>query len=207
MLKVFSWYTPNPKKVTLLLEELGMAYEEVLVDPGTDAVRADDMLAVSPNGKIPAIVDTDTPDGTPLALFESGAILIYLAEKAGSDLLPASGAARAKTLQWLMWQMAGIGPMIGQFFHFKAMAPDQLPYAIERYENEMKRLISVLEKELETADYVAGNYSIADIAIYPWLSAVGPLLNVDFTPYPRVSAWMARIAERPAAQRVFAAAS
>jgi GST-like protein len=204
MITLYSWQTPNPKKVVLLLEELGMPYNEIMVDPISEAVRSEAVLGVSPNGKIPAILDDETDDGAPLALFESGAILIYLAEKAKSPLLPASGPGRARTLQWLMWQMAGIGPMIGQYFHFTALAPEKLTYPIARYQAEMHRLLAVLEAQLAKTPFVAGDdYTIADIAIYPWVSALQPLMQVDFTPYPSVSAWMVQIAARPATARAY----
>lgn len=204
MITLYSWQTPNPKKIVLMLEELGLVYDEVQVDPGTEAVRAEPVISANPNGKIPAIVDTDTPDGTPQTVFESGAILIYLAEKAGSDLLPKDGPARASTFQWLMWQMSGIGPMIGQYFHFAMAAPEKLDYPIARYEGEMHRLLGVLEEQLKKHDYVAGpNYTIADIAIFPWVSVLPPMLNVDFTPFPSVAAWVARISERPAVKRTY----
>jgi GST-like protein len=181
-----------------------MPYNEIMVDPISEAVRSEAVLGVSPNGKIPAILDDETDDGAPLALFESGAILIYLAEKAKSPLLPASGPGRARTLQWLMWQMAGIGPMIGQYFHFTVLAPEKLTYPIARYQAEMHRLLAVLEAQLAKTPFVAGDdYTIADIAIYPWVSALQPLMQVDFTPYPSVSAWMVQIAARPATARAY----
>lgn len=208
MITLYSWQTPNPKKIVLLMEELGLPYEEVMVDPVSETLHSDAMLAVSPNGKIPAIVDDETEDGTPITLFESGAILVYLAEKAGSPLLPAKGAARARTLQWLMWQMSGIGPMIGQYFHFTVLAPEKLAYPIARYHAEMHRLLGVLEAQVRKTPFVAGeDYTIADIAIYPWVAALGPLMQVNFTPYPSVSDWMARIAGRPATARAYGAAA
>lgn len=204
MIKLYSWQTPNPKKVVLLLEELGLPYEEIQIDPMSDAVRGSDVLTANPNAKIPAIVDTEGPDGAPITVFESGAILIYLAEKAKSELLPTSGVERAATIEWLMWQMSGIGPMIGQYFHFNVMAPEKLPYAIERYETEMHRLLRVLNTRLGDAAYVAGaNYTIADIATYPWVSALPPLLAVDMAPYPHVQRWLGDIGARPAVARTW----
>jgi len=207
MIKLYSWNTPNPKKVVMLLEELGLPYEEILIDPLSDAVRSDAVLAVSPNAKIPAIVDVNGPDGQPHTVFESGAILIYLAEKFGSDLLPRHEPERSNTLKWLMWQMAGIGPMIGQYFHFNVLAPEKLDYPIARYRNEMHRLLKVLDTQLTQHDYVAGaQYSIADIAIFPWVSALPPLMAVDFAPYPAVQAWVDNVKARPAVHRAYAQA-
>ena len=204
MIKLYSWQTPNPKKVVLLLEELGLPYKEIAVDPMSEQVHSDEVVMASPNAKIPAIVDPDGPDGETVHLFESGAILVYLAEKAGSDLLPKNGAERAATFQWLMWQMAGVGPMIGQLFHFNVLAPEKLPYAIERYTTEMHRLLRVLERQLSEHAYVAGeNYTIADIAIFPWVGALAPLMQVDMSPYPATLAWLEKIGARPAAQIAF----
>lgn len=204
MITLYSWQTPNPKKVVLLLEELGLPYEKIQIDPMSNDVRSDAVLAVSPNAKIPAIVDNDGPGAAPHSVFESGAILIYLAEKTGSDLLPSEEPLRSSVMQWLMWQMAGIGPMIGQFFHFSVLAPEKLDYPIARYEKEMHRLLGVLDRQLARSDYVAGDrYTIADIAIFPWVSALPPLLNVDFSPYPAVQSWIGAISERPAVKRVY----
>ncbi|MEX0280141.1 MAG: glutathione S-transferase C-terminal domain-containing protein [Arenibacterium sp.] len=204
MITLYSWQTPNPKKVVLLLEELGLPYEEIQIDPMSDAVRGGDVLKANPNAKIPAIVDPEGPDGSPITVFESGAILMYLAEKTKSELLPASGAERAATLEWLMWQMSGIGPMIGQYFHFNVLALEKLPYAIERYETEMRRLLGVLNTRLGDAAYVAGaNYTIADISIFPWVSALPPLLGVDLTPYPNVKRWLGDIGGRPAVAKTW----
>ena len=204
MIKLYSWQTPNPKKVVLLLEELGLPYEEILIDPMSDAVRSAEFLEVNPNAKIPAILDDEGPEGKPIAIFESGAILVYLAEKAKSDLLPQSGRSRTATFEWLMWQMAGIGPMIGQFFHFNVLAPEKLPYAISRYDTEMHRLLKVLNTQLAQEAYVAGDaYTIADIAIFPWVNALPPLLGVDFTPYPDIQRWIAEIGQRPAVARTW----
>ncbi len=207
MIKLYSWNTPNPKKIVLLLEELGAPYEEILIDPLSDAVRSDAVLAANPNAKIPAIVDVEVngTNGQPHTVFESSAILIYLAEKYGSDLLPRQEPERSNTLKWLMWQMAGIGPMIGQYFHFTVLAPEKLDYPIARYEKEMHRLLGVLNTQLVQQGYVAGaQYSIADIAIFPWVSALPPLMNVDFAPYPAVQAWVDRVKIRPAVQRTYA---
>lgn len=207
MIKLYSWNTPNPKKVVLMLEELGLRYEEILIDPLSDAVRSDAVMAVSPNAKIPAIVDINGPGGQPHAVFESGAILIYLAEKIGSDLLPSHEPERSNTLKWLMWQMAGIGPMIGQYFHFNNLAPEKLDYPIARYRNEMHRLLKVLNTQLTQYDFVAGaHYSIADVAIFPWVSALPPLMAVDFAPYPAVQSWVEKLKARPAVQRAYAQA-
>ncbi len=204
MIRLYSWQTPNPKKVVLLLEELGLPYEEIQIDPLSDAVRSEAVLAANPNAKVPALVDPDGPGGTPVTVFESGAILIYLAEKTGSELLPSTGSTRTATFEWLMWQMAGIGPMIGQYFHFSVLAPEPLPYAVSRYETEMHRLLGVMETRLADNAYVAGkDYTIADIAIFPWVNALPPLLGVDFTPYPHIQRWVSEISNRPAVARTW----
>ncbi len=201
MITFYSWGTPNPLKVKILLEELGLPYEEQAIDPLSPAVTSPEVLAVSPNAKIPAIVDPEV-EGEPLSLFESGAILLYLAEKTGSALLPDEPRVRAKTQQWLMWQMAGIGPMIGQYFHFNQLAPEKLPYAIERYLKEMHRLLQVLEDQLTKTPFVAGHaYTIADIAIYAWVAMLPRVMGVELEPSPEVRRWLKAIDARPAVQR------
>jgi len=198
-IEVWTWPTPNGHKVHIALEELGLPYQVKPVDIGAGEQFAPEFLEITPNHRIPAIVDPNGPGGRPLALFESGAILIYLAEKAGR-LIPADPAARLVCLQWLMFQMGGVGPMFGQFNHFNAYAPEQLPYAIERYGNEVKRLHRVLDKRLQQAEWLAGDkYSIADIATFPWLRTP-ERRGIDLADYPAVARWFAAIAARPAVQ-------
>jgi GST-like protein len=200
MIELYSWPTPNGQKVHIALEELALPYTVTGVNIGEGEQFKPEFLAITPNHRIPAIVDQDGPGGQPLPLFESGAILIYLAEKTGR-LIPNDAASRYICLQWLMFQMGGIGPMFGQANHFANYAPDKIPYAIERYRNEVLRLMRVLEKRLSQAEYLAGrDYSIADIATYPWVrSAVASGVPTDET--PGVARWLERIAARPAVER------
>ena len=200
MIEVWSWPTPNGHKVHIALEELGLPYTVVPVNIGKGEQFSPEFLAITPNHRIPAIVDPEGPGGAPLRLFESGAILIYLAEKTGR-LMPQAPAARYACLQWLMFQMGGVGPMFGQYNHFHNYAPEKLPYAMERYANEAARLYRVLEKRLSETPYLAGeDYSIADIATFPW--ARGPeKRGVDAATLPGVSRWLAAIEARPAVQR------
>ena len=203
MIDLYTWTTPNGYKVSIALEELGLAYRALPVNIGRGEQFELSFLAISPNNRIPAIVDHDGPSakpgGAPLALFESGAILIYLAEKAGR-LLPEAPAARYTALQWLMFQMAGIGPMLGQAHHFRNYAPETIPYAVDRYTSEAKRLYGVLDKRLGEAEYLAGEYSIADIATYPWLRAPDRQ-GVAIGEFPNVARWRAAIEARPAVAR------
>jgi len=200
MIELWSWPTPNGQKVHVALEELGLPYEVVPVNIGTGDQFKPEFLAITPNHRIPAIVDPDGPDGKPLALFESGAILIYLGEKTGR-LIPADPRARFICLQWLMFQMGGVGPMFGQYNHFADYAPEKLPYAVERYTNEVKRLTRVLDKRLGEAEWLAGSeYSIADIASFPWVRHANGRA-VDLADYPNVKRWLDAIAARPAVQR------
>ncbi|WP_174873571.1 glutathione S-transferase family protein [Vogesella oryzae] len=200
MIDLYTWGTPNGKKVSIALEELGLAYRVIPVDIHHNQQFAPDFLKISPNNKIPAIVDHDGPGGAPLALFESGAILIYLAEKCG-QLLAADGAARYQTLQWLMFQMGGFGPMLGQAHHFLRYAPEPVPYAQKRYHDETLRLYRVLDTQLAGNRFVTGNdYSIADIAIYPW-AARHEWHHVDLAAFPNVARWYAELGARPAVQR------
>ena len=197
---VWSWPTPNGHKVHIALEELELPYRVVPVNIGKGEQFSPEFLAITPNHRIPAIVDPEGPDGRRMELFESGAILIYLAEKAGR-LIPSDASARYTCLQWLMFQMGGVGPMFGQYNHFAAYAPEKLPYAIERYGNEVKRLHRVLEKRLSTSAYLAGDeYSIADIATFPWLRNPDRR-GIDLSDYPSVKRWHDAIAARPAVQR------
>ncbi len=169
MIEVYSWATPNGHKVHVMLEECGLAYRAIPVNIGAGDQFKPEFLAISPNNKIPAIVDPDGPDGKPISLFESGAILRYLAAKTGR-FLPAALGGRYPTLEWLMFQMGSVGPMLGQTHHFRLYAPEKLPYAIDRYSNEAKRLYAVMNKRLESQQHIATDeYTIADIAIFPWL--------------------------------------
>jgi GST-like protein len=197
MIDLYTWSTPNGRKVSIMLEELGLEYTAHAVDIGADEQFAPDFLAISPNNKIPAIVDHDAPDGGDLAVFESGAILIYLAEKCGR-FLPTDLRPRMDTLQWLMFQMGGVGPMFGQAHHFLRFAPEPVPYAKARYGNETRRLYGVMDKHLASAEYLAaGEYTIADIATFPW-AARHEWQEVDLAEFPNVKRWYDAIWQRPA---------
>jgi GST-like protein len=200
MIELYTWPTPNGHKVHIALEELGLPYVVHAVDIGEGDQFKPEFLKISPNNRIPAIVDRDGPGGKPMPLFESGAILVYLAEKTGK-LLAAQGAARYHAIQWLMFQMGGVGPMLGQAHHFRAYAPEKIPYAIERYTNEAKRLYAVLDGRLGEAEYLAGaEYGIADIATFPWLRH-WERQGVVLADYPHVQRWLGAIEARPAVQR------
>jgi GST-like protein len=200
MIDLYTWATPNGHKVSIVLEELRLDYRVVPVDIGNDEQFAPDFVAINPNAKIPAIVDHGDPDGGPFAVFESGAILIYLAEKSG-QLLPADRRGRSQVIQWLMFQVGGLGPMLGQAQHFRRFAPQPLPYAIERYTLEAKRLYDVLERRLGASEFLGGDsYSIADIAAYPWVGRA-EWQGVPLTDYPQVRRWLETIGRRPAVQR------
>jgi len=199
-IEVWSWPTPNGHKVHIALEELALPYTVVPVNIGAGEQFTPEFLAITPNHRIPALVDPDGPGGQRIALFESGAILIYLAEKAGR-LIPADPAARLACLQWLMFQMGGVGPMFGQYGHFHTYAPEKLPYAMDRYAKEVKRLHRVLEKRLSQAEYLAGaDYSIADIATFPWIR-LPERRGVDLSEFPAVKRWHDAITARPATLR------
>ncbi|MBB1161306.1 glutathione binding-like protein [Aquariibacter albus] len=200
MVTVYSWPTPNGHKVHILLEECGLPYQVEPVDIGAGAQFDPAFLAISPNNKIPALVDPDGPGGAPISLFESGAILMYLAEKTGR-FLPSEPRARWSVLQWLMFQMGGVGPMLGQAHHFRLYAPEPIDYAIERYTREARRIYGVMDQRLVHSAWLAGeDYSIADIAVWPWLRTA-ERQGVDWSDFPRLKAWFDRIAERPAVQR------
>ncbi len=200
MIEAWTWPTPNGHKVHIMLEEAGVPYKVVPVNIGQGEQFRPEFLAITPNHRIPAIVDPEGPGGKPLTLFESGAILIYLAEKTGK-FIPAEPAARYLCLQWLMFQMGGVGPMFGQYNHFAAYAPEKIPYAIERYTNEVKRLHRVLDKRLGESAYLAGaEYSIADIATFPWVRNPARR-GIDLADYPHVQRWHDAIAARPAVMR------
>ncbi|RME95843.1 MAG: glutathione S-transferase family protein [Alphaproteobacteria bacterium] len=202
MIEFYIWYTSNARKVAIILEETGLDFETRVVDIGRGEQFDPDFLKISPNNKIPAIVDHDGPGGKPLALFESGAILIYLAEKTGA-FLPAAGAERYAVHQWLMFQMAGVGPMFGQYNHFHNYAREAVPYARQRYAQECARLYGVMDRVLAQRDYVAGDYSIADMALYPWVSNFAGR-GQDPDAVPHVAAWAKRVGARPAVQRAMA---
>ena len=199
MIDLYTWTTPNGHKIHIALEELGLPYVVHAVDIGAGDQFKPEFLKISPNNKIPAIVDRDGPGGKPYALFESGAILMYLAEKTGR-LMPTDMAGKYEVIQWLMFQMANIGPMLGQVHHFRVYAPEKIPYAIDRYTNEAKRLYGVLDRRLEGREWLAGDYSIADIATFPWLRS-WERQGVVLDEYPNVKRWFDTIAARPAVQR------
>lgn len=196
---VYYWPTPNGHKVTIMLEECGLTYALKLVNIATGEQFEPSFLAISPNNRMPAIIDHGGPDGRAISVFESGAILQYLARKTGK-FYPADERLRVAVDEWLFWQMGGLGPMAGQTHHFRNYAPQQIPYAIDRYVNETNRLYGVMNKRLETRDYLAGDYSIADMAAYPW---VRPYKNQgqDLAQFPALQAWFARIRARPAVQK------
>ncbi|MEE9300827.1 MAG: glutathione binding-like protein [Alphaproteobacteria bacterium] len=197
MIDLYFWTTPNGYKISILLEELGLDYEVIAVDLGKRDQFEPEFLKVNPNNKIPAILDHEGPEGNPYRLFESGAIMIYLAEKVGR-LLPSEPAKRHEVLQWLMFQMAGVGPMFGQALHFRHGAGEE--YARERYDREAMRLFGVMEQALEGREHFAGAYSIADIAIFPWVR-LARSLDIQLDGYPNLKGWYERIAARPAVKR------
>ena len=195
MIDLYTWTTPNGRKVSIMLEECGLEYEVFPIDIMGREQFAPAFLHISPNGKIPAIVDREAG----LSLMESGAILLYLAEKTGR-FLPAPGAERLRVVEWLMWQMGGFGPMLGQAHHFLHFNPGKAPYAEERYSKEAERLYRVLDRQLETHEFVAGDYSIADMSIWPWASRF-EWQGIDLALYPSVRRWYLDVAGRPAVQR------
>ncbi|MBX3655561.1 MAG: glutathione S-transferase N-terminal domain-containing protein [Ramlibacter sp.] len=200
MIDVYSWATPNGHKVHIMLEECGLPWRAIPVNIATGDQFKPDFLAVSPNNKIPAMVDPQGPDGKPISLFESGAILLYLAAKTG-QFLPEGDRARYEVLQWLMFQMGGVGPMLGQAHHFRLYAPEKIPYAIDRYSNEAKRLYGVIDKQLSRSPFLAGDtYSIADIATFPWLRS-WQNQGIVLSDYPHLEKWFHQISGRPAVQR------
>ncbi len=203
MIDLYYWTTPNGHKVSILLEEAGLEYRVRPVHIGKGEQFAPEFLKIAPNNRIPAIVDHAPVDGgEPIALFESGAILEYLADKSG-QFLPRETRARFEVLQWLYWQMGGVGPMAGQNHHFVRYAPEPIPYAIERYVKETARLYGVLDRQLAGREYVAGDYSIADMAIYPW-AKLWEMQRQRLEDFPNMAAWLERIGARPAVQRAYA---
>jgi GST-like protein len=205
MIDLYTWTTPNGRKASIMLEEVDLPYRVHPINIGKGEQFAPSFVAISPNSKIPAIVDAEGPGGREIAMFESGAILIYLAEKTGM-LLPTEPVRRLEALQWLMFQMGGVGPMFGQAHHFLRAAPEPVPYAIERYTKEAARLYGVLNARLAEREYLAGEYSIADIATYPWV-ARHEWHKVDLADHPNVARWYAAIGARPAVQRGMAVPS
>ena len=200
MIDVYSAPTPNGHKVHIMLEECGFPYRVHHIDIGSGDQFGPDFLAISPNNKIPAIVDADGPDGKPMSLFESGAILLYLASKTGK-FLGNTDREKFVTLQWLMFQMGGVGPMLGQAHHFRGYAPEKLDYAVNRYTNEAKRLYGVIDRQVAKTAYLAGDeYTIADIATFPWLRSA-ERQGVDWADYPHAKRWFDKIAARPAVER------
>ncbi len=204
MIDVYSWATPNGHKVHIMLEECGLRlnrdWRAIPVNIGTGDQFAPEFLRISPNNKIPALVDPHGPDGKPISVFESGAILVYLASKMGK-FMPRSDRAKFEVLQWLMFQMGGVGPMLGQNHHFRLYAPEKIEYAINRYTNEAKRLYDVMDKQVSKTKFIAGNtYTIADMAIFPWLRN-WQNQGIDWADYPHLKHWFDTIAARPAVQR------
>jgi GSH-dependent disulfide-bond oxidoreductase len=200
MIDVYSAATPNGHKVHIMLEECGLPYRVHHVNIGEGDQFKPEFLGISPNNKIPSIVDADGPDGKPISLFESGAILVYLGSKAGK-FLGQTDRDKFVTLQWLMFQMGGVGPMLGQAHHFRIYAPEKLDYAINRYTNEAKRLYGVIDKRLAESAYLAGDeYTIADIATFPWLRS-WKNQGIDWADYPHAKRWFDEIGERPAVKR------
>jgi GST-like protein len=204
MIDIYSWATPNGHKVHIMLEEcglrLGRDWQAIPVNIGAGDQFKPDFLKISPNNKIPAMVDPHGPDGRPIALFESGAILVYLASKTGK-LMPRSDRRKFEVLQWLMFQMGGVGPMLGQTHHFRMYAPEKIDYAVNRYTNETRRLYGVMDRQLATHRFIAGQqYTIADIAIFPWVRS-WKNQGIEWADYPHLKAWFDRIAERPAVRR------
>jgi len=199
MIDLYTWTTPNGRKISIMLEELGLPYRVHAINIGKDDQFKPEYIKINPNSKIPSIVDPEGPDGKPIAMMESGAILVYLADKTGK-LLAKSGRARYDALQWLMFQMGGVGPMFGQTHHFLRAAKEQVPYAIERYGKETRRLYGVLNEHLKDHAYLAGEYSIADIATYPWVSR-HEWHKVDLNDFAHVKRWFDAISARPAVKK------
>ena len=193
------WPTPNGWKITIMLEECGLPYKIKLVDLSKQAQFAAEFIEISPNGCMPAIVDPDGPDGAPIAIFESGAILQYLGCKTGK-FYPDQQRQRSEVEQWLFWQMAGLGPMAGQAAHFRNYKADKITYAIDRYTNEVIRLYGVMNTRLADRDFLAGAYSIADIACWPWIRGY-KAYGIDLTEFEHLRAWFKRVGARPAVER------
>jgi GST-like protein len=199
VIDLYTWSTPNGRKVSIMLEETALPYKVHAINIGQNDQFKPEFIKLNPNSKIPAIVDPDGPDGEPMAMMESGAILVYLAGKTGK-FLPASTRGKYEALQWLMFQMGGVGPIFGQVHHFLRAAKEAVPYAIERYTRETQRLYGVLDARLKDRDYLAGEYSIADIATYPWVARY-EWHKTDLNAYRHVKRWFDAISARPAVQR------
>lgn len=199
MIKLYTAPTPNGRKVSIMLEEVGLPYEIHRIDMGAGDQFEPAFLEISPNNKIPAIVDSDGPDGAPINLFESGAILIYLAEKTGR-FLPSETRERLSVLQWLMFQMGGVGPMFGQANHFIKFAAEDVPYGKKRYRDEAMRLLGVMDRRLAEVEFLAGDYSIADIATWPWVMRA-EWYDTDWSQFPNTKRWYDQVGARPAVQR------
>jgi len=199
VIECYTWKTSNGRKVTIMLEECGLEYNLHPINIGTDEQFTPEYIKINPNSKIPAIIDTDGPDGQPYTVIESGAILMYLAEKSGK-FMPTSTAARYDVIQWLMFQMGGIGPIFGQVHHFKRAAKEEVPYAINRYYTECRRLYGVLNGRLEEREYLAGDVSIADFAALPWVFR-HDWQEVDLADFPNVKRWYETLMARPALAR------
>ena len=204
MLELYSWDTSNGRKVAIMLEEIGLSYEYRPIDITQGDQHKAEFLTINPNGKIPAIIDPEGPQGRPITIFESAAILIYLAEKTGSSLWPEDPREKSQVLQWLMFQMGSVGPMLGQALHFYKYSSQKVPYATERYMTEALRLFRVMDDWLNNRDYFATSYSLADIAIYPWI-ARWEWLDISWTEFPNLKAWYDRLSERPAIRKGLAA--
>jgi GST-like protein len=199
LIDLYTWSTPNGRKVSIMLEETGLPYRVHPVNIGAGEQHRPEFLAINPNNRIPAIVDQQGPEGRPFKLFESGAILLYLAWKTGK-FLPLRAIDQFETIQWLMFQMGGVGPMFGQVHHFVRAAPEPVPYAIQRYSQETRRLYGVLDGHLQTREYLAAGYSVADMATYPWV-ARHEWHKVDLSDFPAVKRWFDLVGSRPAVQR------
>ena len=199
MIDLYTWTTPNGRKIHIMLEETGLPYTAHPVNIGKGDQFKPEFLKISPNNKIPAIVDSDGPGGKPYALFESGAILMYLAEKTGK-FWPQDTVTKYRVVEWLMFQMGSVGPMFGQANHFRQYTKETIQYAIDRYSNEAKRIYCVMDKRLGEVEYFAGDYSIADIAIFPW-TQVPANQGIDMAEFPNVKRWFDAIMARPAVQR------
>ncbi|KON81456.1 glutathione S-transferase family protein [Azoarcus sp. PA01] len=200
MITLYTWTTPNGRKISIALEELGLRYATRPIDISRGEQFATEFLALNPNHRIPVIVDDEGPDGEPITIIESGAILLYLAEKTGR-LLPAAARERCEAIQWLMFQMGNVGPMLGQAHHFLRYAPEVIPYAVERYAKEAARIYGVLNTRLAGRDWLAGaDYSVADIATFPWIAS-HDWQGIDLDRFPEVRRWFDAIAARPAVQR------
>ncbi|WP_025899396.1 glutathione S-transferase N-terminal domain-containing protein [Sneathiella glossodoripedis] len=200
MIELYYWPTPNGWKISIALEEMGLDYRVIPVNIGRGDQFKSDFLAISPNNRMPAIVDLDPEDGgEPVSVFETGAILVYLAEKSGK-FLPSDIRGRKEVMEWLMWQMGGLGPMLGQNGHFKFYAPEKIPYAQERYGNEVLRLFGVLDRRLEGREFICGDYSIADMACWPWIITY-KRQEINLNNFPNVRRWYDQLKQRPALRK------